>query len=86
MSPRERAAAVNTLAELLTSKQQRVLEANAADLAEATKAGLAAPLLSRLSLSAAKLNNLAIGLRQIAETSENVSFDLLICLFQSILS
>lgn len=73
VSARERAAAVNTLADLLTSKQQRILEANAADLAEATKAGLAKPLLSRLSLSAGKLNNLATGLRQIADSSEKVS-------------
>lgn len=73
VSATERAAAVNTLADLLTSKQQRILEANAADLAEATKAGLAKPLLSRLSLSAGKLNNLATGLRQIADSSEKVS-------------
>ncbi len=40
---------MNTLADLLTSKQERILEANAADLAEATKGGLAKPLLSRLT-------------------------------------
>lgn len=74
ISAAERAAAVNTLADLLTSKQQRILEANALDLAEATKAGIAKPLLSRLSLSAAKLNNLATGLRQIADSSEKVSY------------
>lgn len=72
VSATERAAAVNTLAELLTSKQERILDANATDLAEATKAGLAKPLLSRLSLSAGKLNNLATGLRQIADSSEKV--------------
>lgn len=74
VSAAERACAVNALADLLTSKQQRILEANATDLAEATKAGLATPLLSRLSLSAGKLNNLATGLRQIADSSEKVSF------------
>lgn len=74
ISAGERAAAVNTLADLLTSKQHQILDANATDLAEATKAGLAKPLLSRLSLSAGKLNNLATGLRQIADSSHRVSF------------
>lgn len=75
ISAAERAAAVNVLADLLTNKQQRLLEANATDLAEATKAGLAKPLLSRLSLSSGKLNSLATGLRQIADSSEKVIID-----------
>ncbi|XP_049833212.1 delta-1-pyrroline-5-carboxylate synthase [Schistocerca gregaria] len=74
LAPEDRAAAITSLAGLLMSKQQRVLDANNADLAEATKSGLAKPLLSRLSLTPAKIKGLAAGLRQIAETShQNVN-------------
>lgn len=51
------------------SKQDKILEANAKDLDEATKGGLATPLLSRLSLSESKLKTLATGLKQIADSS-----------------
>lgn len=71
LTPAERASCVNTLAELLISKQQLVLEANQKDLDEAAKDGLAKPLLSRLSLTPAKLRGLAIGLKQIADASLN---------------
>ncbi|XP_034656249.1 delta-1-pyrroline-5-carboxylate synthase [Drosophila subobscura] len=69
LTPAQRASAVDTLADLLVSREKFILEANAKDLAEAQKNGLAKPLLSRLSLNAAKLKNLAIGLKQIAEDS-----------------
>lgn len=69
LTPAERASCVNTLADLLVSKQQFILEANEKDLAEAQKTGLAKPLLSRLSLTPAKLRGLSAGLKQIAETS-----------------
>nr|CAD7585726.1 unnamed protein product [Timema genevievae] len=69
LAPEERAHCIHTLADLLVSKQSKILEANAKDLAEATKNGLAAPLMSRLSLSSSKLKNLAVGLKQIAESS-----------------
>ncbi|EDW79036.2 uncharacterized protein Dwil_GK10672 [Drosophila willistoni] len=65
----QRASAVNTLADLLVSREKFILDANAKDLAEAKKNGLAKPLLSRLSLTSAKLKNLSIGLKQIAEDS-----------------
>ena len=71
LTPAERASCVNTLAELLISKQQMILEANQKDLDEAAKDGLAAPLLSRLSLTPAKLRGLATGLKQIADSSLN---------------
>lgn len=71
LTPAERASCVNTLAELLISKQQMVLEANQKDLDEAAKDGLAKPLLSRLSLTPAKLRGLATGLKQIADASLN---------------
>lgn len=72
LSPEERAASVHKLAELLVTKQAQVLEANAVDLAEAKKSGLAKPLLSRLSLTPAKLKSLAVGLKQIADSSHQV--------------
>lgn len=69
LSAEERASAVHTLADLLISKQSAILEANALDLAEAQKSGLAKPLLSRLSLNESKLKSLATGLNQIAASS-----------------
>ncbi|CAH0586840.1 unnamed protein product [Chrysodeixis includens] len=73
LSPAERASAIHLLADLLVSKQDEIMEANNKDLEEATKSGLAKPLLSRLSLSPSKLKTLSIGLKQIADSSyENV--------------
>ncbi|XP_034481955.1 delta-1-pyrroline-5-carboxylate synthase [Drosophila innubila] len=69
LSAAQRATAVNNLADLLVSREKYILEANAKDLAEAQKSGLAKPLLSRLSLNSAKLKNLSIGLKQIADDS-----------------
>ncbi|CAH1372972.1 unnamed protein product [Tenebrio molitor] len=71
LTPEQRASCVHTLADLLLSKQSEILDANAKDLSEATKSGLAKPLLSRLSLTPAKLRNLAVGLKQIADSSHN---------------
>ena len=71
LTPEQRASCVHTLADLLVSKQSEILDANAKDLSEATKSGLAKPLLSRLSLTPAKLRNLAVGLKQIADSSHN---------------
>jgi len=72
LTPAQRASAVNTLADLLVSREKFILDANAKDLAEAQKSGLAKPLLSRLSLNPAKLKNLSVGLKQIAEDSHKV--------------
>nr|AJP75147.1 pyrroline-5-carboxylate synthetase [Leptinotarsa decemlineata] len=71
ITPEQRASCVHTLADLLISKQADILDANQKDLQEATKSGLAKPLLSRLSLTPAKLRNLAVGLKQIADSSHN---------------
>lgn len=71
LSPEQRASCVHTLADLLIEKQSQILDANAKDLDEASKTGLAKPLLSRLSLTPAKLKNLAVGLKQIADDSHN---------------
>lgn len=61
------------MAELLVEKKDQIMEANAKDLNEATKGGVAKPLLDRLSLSPGKLKTLSTGLKQIADSSyENV--------------
>lgn len=73
LTPEERAHSVNTLADLLITKQSQILEANAKDLEEGTKSGLAKPLLSRLSLTPAKLKSLSTGLKQIADSSLQAS-------------
>lgn len=72
LTPEERASSVNTLADLLITKQSQILEANAKDLEEGTKSGLSKPLLSRLSLTPAKLKSLSTGLKQIADSSLQV--------------
>lgn len=69
LTPDQRAHCVDRLADLLVEKQEQILEANGADMIEATKSGLAAPLLNRLALSSSKLKGLSIGLKQIAESS-----------------
>ncbi|XP_074095744.1 delta[1]-pyrroline-5-carboxylate synthase isoform X2 [Cotesia typhae] len=69
LKPEERASCINFLADLLETRQNEILAANAKDLEEATKSGLAKPLLLRLSLSPAKLKSLSSGLRQIAAES-----------------
>lgn len=57
----DRASAINTLADLLISKQAEILEANEKDVAKAIKEETAAPLVSRLSLTPSKLKSLATG-------------------------
>ncbi|XP_075222016.1 delta[1]-pyrroline-5-carboxylate synthase [Lycorma delicatula] len=69
LPPSDRANCISTLADLLISRQNEILAANTKDLNEASKNGVAKPLLSRLSLTPAKLKSLATGLKQIAETS-----------------
>ena len=60
------------LSELLIEREKDILDANQRDLDAAKIAGnLAAPLLSRLSLSASKLRTLSAGIRQIADSSFN---------------
>ncbi|XP_004921715.2 delta-1-pyrroline-5-carboxylate synthase isoform X1 [Bombyx mandarina] len=73
LTPLDRASAIHSLADLLLSRQDQILEANNKDLEEATKNGVAKPLLNRLSLSQSKLKTLSVGLKQIADSSyENV--------------
>lgn len=69
LTPDQRASCVHTLADLLVNKQSIILDANQKDLQEAASSGVAKPLLSRLSLTPSKLKNLAVGLKQIADSS-----------------
>ncbi|EMP41896.1 Delta-1-pyrroline-5-carboxylate synthase [Chelonia mydas] len=71
LQPEQRAEIIYHLADLLTDQREEILLANKKDLEEAESKGrLALPLMKRLSLSTSKLNSLAIGLRQIAASSQ----------------
>nr|XP_054605708.1 delta-1-pyrroline-5-carboxylate synthase isoform X2 [Nothobranchius furzeri] len=60
------------LAELLTERKEEILAANKMDMEMAVSAGVLPPaMLSRLSLTPAKLNGLSIGLRQIAMAAQD---------------
>ncbi|XP_028651622.1 delta-1-pyrroline-5-carboxylate synthase isoform X1 [Erpetoichthys calabaricus] len=70
--PEQRAEIICHLADLLTDQKEEILSANKTDMEIAVSGGrLSPPLLKRLSLSSAKLNSLAIGLRQIAASSQD---------------
>ncbi|KAM4703234.1 delta-1-pyrroline-5-carboxylate synthase isoform 2-T2 [Rhinophrynus dorsalis] len=68
--PQQRAEIIFHLADLLTDHREEILSANKKDMEDA-EGRLAPPLMKRLSLSTAKLNSLAIGLRQIAASSQD---------------
>lgn len=61
-----RVRALEALADLLATREEALLEANAQDLAEAEAARLAAPLMGRLGLTAAKLETLRDGVASLA--------------------
>ncbi|XP_037935327.1 delta-1-pyrroline-5-carboxylate synthase [Teleopsis dalmanni] len=69
LTPEQRASVVNTLADLLTEKEDFILNANAKDVMEAQRVGLPKPIISRLTLTSAKLRNLSVGLKQISDAS-----------------
>uniref|UniRef100_A0A668AJD3 Delta-1-pyrroline-5-carboxylate synthase n=1 Tax=Myripristis murdjan TaxID=586833 RepID=A0A668AJD3_9TELE len=72
LHPDQRSEIICHLAELLTERKDEILAANKMDMDLAVSAGqLPAAMLKRLSLSAAKLNSLAIGLRQIAVAAQD---------------
>ena len=68
----QRSKIVHKLADLLIERQDEVLDANSRDLEIARKAGtLPAPMLARLLLTPSKLEGLASGLKQIADSSKD---------------
>ncbi|CAB1454071.1 unnamed protein product [Pleuronectes platessa] len=70
--PDQRSEIICHLAELLTEKKDEILAANKMDMDLAVNAGHLSPAMQkRLSLSPAKLNSLAIGLRQIAVAAQD---------------
>ncbi|KAE8284092.1 Delta-1-pyrroline-5-carboxylate synthase [Larimichthys crocea] len=72
LHPDQRSEIICHLAELLTERKEEILAANKMDMDLAANAGHLPPaMLNRLSLSPAKLNSLAIGLRQIAVAAQD---------------
>ncbi|KAM9336690.1 delta-1-pyrroline-5-carboxylate synthase [Symphorus nematophorus] len=72
LHPDQRSEIICHLAELLTERKEEILTANKMDMDLAANAGHLPPaMLKRLSLSPAKLNSLAIGLRQIAVAAQD---------------
>ncbi|XP_045925161.1 delta-1-pyrroline-5-carboxylate synthase-like isoform X4 [Micropterus dolomieu] len=70
--PDQRSEIICRLAELLYERQEEILDANKMDMDLAVNAGhLPQTMLKRLSLSPAKLNSLALGLRQIAVATQD---------------
>uniref|UniRef100_A0A8C4F0E7 Delta-1-pyrroline-5-carboxylate synthase n=1 Tax=Dicentrarchus labrax TaxID=13489 RepID=A0A8C4F0E7_DICLA len=67
LHPDQRSEIICHLAELLTERQEEILAANKMDMDLAVNAAM----LNRLSLSPAKLNSLAIGLRQISVAAQD---------------
>lgn len=68
----DRSAALEHLAALLDEKRGDIIAANAEDLANADRDGLAAPLRARLALSAKKLATLQEGVRTLAAGADPV--------------
>uniref|UniRef100_A0A3Q3F989 Delta-1-pyrroline-5-carboxylate synthase n=1 Tax=Labrus bergylta TaxID=56723 RepID=A0A3Q3F989_9LABR len=72
LHPEQRGEIICSLAELLTEKKEEILSANKRDLELAASSGrMSQAMINRLSLSTAKLNSLAIGLRQLAVSSKD---------------
>lgn len=69
LSPEERSSAINKLADLLISRQNDILEANAKDLDEAIHSSVSTALKARLSLTPAKLAALSAGIKLISKDS-----------------
>jgi delta-1-pyrroline-5-carboxylate synthetase len=67
--PEQRADIIRHLASSLLTNEKEILAANALDLEEAQARGLSGPMYDRLVLTRDKLENLGVGLNQIADTS-----------------
>ncbi|XP_031438782.1 delta-1-pyrroline-5-carboxylate synthase isoform X1 [Clupea harengus] len=72
LHPDQRSEIICGFADLLTEKREEILSANKKDMELAGNGGRMTPaMMNRLSLSSSKLNSLAIGLRQIAVSSQD---------------
>uniref|UniRef100_A0A3B3DK68 Delta-1-pyrroline-5-carboxylate synthase n=1 Tax=Oryzias melastigma TaxID=30732 RepID=A0A3B3DK68_ORYME len=68
----KRSEIICRLADLLTEKTEEIVAANKMDMEVASSSGRLPPaMLKRLSLSAAKINSLSIGIQQIATSAQN---------------
>ena len=72
LSTREKDAWLLRSAERLEAARARILAANAEDLAEARRSGVAEPLVNRLELSASKWRDMLAGLRDVAALPDPV--------------
>ena len=72
LSTREKDAWLLRAAERLEAAKARILAANAEDLAEARRNGVAAPLVNRLELSASKWRDMLAGLRDVVALPDPV--------------
>ena len=72
LSTREKDAWLLRAAERLEAARERILAANAEDLADARRGGVADPLVNRLELSASKWRDMLAGLRDIAALADPV--------------
>jgi glutamate-5-semialdehyde dehydrogenase len=72
LGTREKDAWLLRAAERLEAARSRILAANAEDLAEARRSGVAGPLVNRLELSASKWRDMLAGLRDVAALPDPV--------------
>ena len=72
-STEEKDAALLAAADLLVANAETVLEANAVDVARATAAGMATPLVDRLRLDQSRIEAMATGLRKVAALDDPVA-------------
>ena len=72
LGTREKDAWLLRAAERLEAARTRILAANAEDLAEARRSGVAEPLVNRLELSASKWRDMLAGLRDVAALPDPV--------------
>jgi glutamate-5-semialdehyde dehydrogenase len=73
LEAREKDAWLLRSAERLEAARERILAANAEDLAEARKSGVAEPLVNRLELSASKWRDMLAGLRDVAALADPIA-------------
>ena len=72
LSSEEKNAVLNTAADLLINKEDSILSANKLDIAYAQKKGMAKGMIDRLALSAARIADMADGLRQVATLNDPI--------------
>ena len=72
LSTERKNAILESMADALVSRQEAILQANAADLAAGQTSGLAGAMVDRLRLDAGRIGAMADGIRQVAALSDPV--------------